>query len=282
MVQQYEHWVELNVAHGKWDTFMFHVAENQLDFQITIKSNVSTRGHDLNYFLCSYDDYKIFSEWKRNSYEYKRDSSGNIVKTSSGVPITKSRPFPNIHLFLNLLTNQIEKTLPLNPGSYVIIFDNTHSTISSKSVWLHVIESWDHDKSSSDLPLVGQLSDDLPPDVAHCITDANNSYKVGHYNQCSIMLRKAIEIACKIKLLQSKVKSSQLVDKDGYDIGLSKKIKLLQSKNLITQKNIKDLQHVKWFGDQGAHGSMQIALDDIKDTIEPRIRSFLVGLNLKI
>jgi len=282
MVQQYEHWAELNVGAKTRDTWMFHVGENQLDFKITIKSNVSSRGHDLNYYLCSYEDYQIYSEWKKNPYEYKRDSSGNIAKTNDGISITRLRPFPKIHLFLNLLTNQIEKTLSLNPGTYVIIFDNTHSTWTSKSIWLHVIESWDHDTLSSNLPLIEQLVDELPPDVTTCIIDANDCYKVGHYNQCSIMLRKAIEIACKIKLLQSKTKPSQLVDNDGYEISLSKKIKLLQKKNLITQRNLKDLEHVKWFGDQSAHGSMQIALDDIKDTIEPRIRSFLVGLNLKV
>ena len=112
--------------------------------------------------------------------------------------------------------------------------------------------------------------------------DANNSYKAGHYNQCSIMLRKAIEIACKIKLLQSNVPHKQLVDRDGYEITLRKKIKQLQTKNLITQKNLKDIEHVKWFGDQSVHGLMKIAFDDIKETIEPRSRSFLVGLNLKI
>lgn len=282
MVHRYEHWAELNIGSGKLDTFMFSVGEHQTDFKITIKSNVSGNGLDLKYILCSYQDAKIYRNWRANRYENKLDSSGNLVTTNSGFPVSVARPFPNIHLFLNLLTNQIEKTFSLNPGIYVIIFDNSHSTLTSKSIWLNVIESWDHETDSSDLSLIEQLSDELPANVMTCILDANNCYKVGHYNQCSIMLRKAIEIACKIKLLQLETKPTQLLDRDGYEISLRKKISLLQKKNLITQRNLKDIEHVKWFGDQSVHGSMKITLDDIRDTIEPRIRSFLVGLNLKV
>ena len=282
MVQQNQHWLELDIGSGKMGTFMFQVAEYQSDFKITIKSNISGQGLDLKYFLCSYQDYKIYRDWRMNRYESKLDSSGNLATTSSGSPILVSKPLPNIHLFFNLQTNQIEKTVSLDPGSYALILDNVHSTLTSKSVWLDVVESWDHDVPLSDLPLIDQLSNELPVDVLTCIIDANNSYKVGHYNQCSIMLRKAIEIACKIKLLQSNVTPKQLIDRDGYEISLSKKIKLLQTKQLITQRNLKDIEHVKWFGDQSVHGSMKIAFSDIGDTIEPRIRSFLVGLNLKI
>ena len=281
MVQQHQYFAELGIGSGKMCAFIFEVAEHQTDFKITIKSNTSKQEHDLNYLLCSYQDYEIYRNWRANRSELKRDEVGNAVTTSFGVPILIPTPFPNIHLCLNLLTNQIEKTFPLDIGSYVLVLDNKHSTVTSKSVWLDVVESWDHDVSLSNLPLIDQLSNKLPTDVLTCVMDANNSYKSGHYNQCSIMLRKAIEIACKIKLLQSNVPHEQLVDGEGYEITLRKKIKLLQTKNLITQKNLKDIEHVKWFGDQSVHSSMKIAFDDIKDTIEPRSRNFLVGLNLK-
>ena len=264
------------------DAFIFQVAEYQSDFKITIKSSISGQEFDLKYLLCSNQDYKIYRNWRISRYEPKLDSYGNLAITSSSFSVPVDESFPNIHPFFNLQTNQIEKTVSLDPGSYALILDNVHSTFTSKSVWLDVVESWDHNVPLSDLPLIDQLSNKLPVDVLTCIIDANNSYKVGHYNQCSIMLRKAIEIACKIKLLQSNVTSKQLIDKDGYEISLSKKIKLLQTKHLITQRNLKDIEHVKWFGDQSVHGSMKIALSDIRDTIEPRIRSFLVGLNLKI
>ena len=95
------------------------------------------------------------------------------------------------------------------------------------------------------------------------------------------MLRKAIEIASKIKLQQSEIRANEMLDKSGNEIGLSGKIKLLRKYKLITQRSVSDLDHVKWFGDIAVHGSMRITEQDIKDNIEPKIRSFLVGLNLK-
>ena len=95
------------------------------------------------------------------------------------------------------------------------------------------------------------------------------------------MLRKGIELAVRIKILQSGL-SSQLLDDAGNEIGLSAKIKLLKTKKLLTQKNVSDIGRIKWFGDVGAHGTMKIEEQDIRDNVGPKVRSFLAALNLKV
>ena len=131
------------------------------------------------------------------------------------------------------------------------MFDNTYSAINAKNVWLHAIETWDGEIPSDDLPIIEQLLDDLPDNVATCVSDANDCFTAGHYNQCSVMLRKAIETGSKIKLQQSGVKAKEMLDKGGNEISLSGKVKLLGKHRLITQHSASDLDKIKWFGDIG-------------------------------
>ena len=94
------------------------------------------------------------------------------------------------------------------------------------------------------------------------------------------MLRKGIELATKIKLLQSGMLPEQLLDNAGNEVWLSSKIKLLKTRKLLTSKNSSDMENIKWFGDAGAHGTMRIAEQDIKDSIEPKMRSLFERLDL--
>ena len=282
MVFRIEKWAEYKIGAGNYQTFMFRVDKSQNEYQITLNSNVIETGHDIIFWLCLYSEYKKFDDWKKNPYEYKRDASGNIVKDSYGNAVTVPKPIPSISYVIHRRTNILEKTFPLQEGVYVLIFDNTHSTITSKSIWLHVTEEWDRKTPSSSLPIAEQLLGEIPDDVSNCIMDANDCYISGHYDQCSIMLRKAIEIAIKIKLKQSNIDTKQLFDKAGNELSLSGKMQLLRKNRLITQRNSSDLEQAKWFGDIGAHGTMKIFPQDIRDIVEPKVRSFLVALNLKV
>ena len=280
-MQKSEIWADYKVNANNHQRFIFNVDENQKGFKINIVSNISETDKNIIYHLSSYEDSEKLIKWMRNSSTYKRDSSGNIVKDKEGYSIRVPIPRPQINDIIHLKTNMLEKTLSLSPGNYVLMFDNTYSTFNAKNVWLHVIETWDDDLPSDDLAVVEHLLDDLPDNVGRCILDANDCFTAGHYNQCSVMLRKAIEIASKIKLQQLEIRTNEMLDKSGNEIGLSGKIKLLRKYKLITQRSVSDLDHVKWFGDIAVHGSMRITEQDIKDNIEPKIRSFLVGLNLK-
>jgi len=282
MVYRIEKWAEYKIGAGNHQTFMFRVDKSQNEYQITINSNVLETGHDVIYWLCLYQEYKKFDDWRKNPFEYKRDDSGNIVKDSYGNAVTVTKPSPSISYVIHRRTNILEKTLSLQEGVYVLIFDNTHSTITSKSIWLHVIEEWDKKTPSSSLPIVEQLLGNLPDDVSNCIIGANDCYISGHYDQCSVMLRKAVEIAIKIKIKQSGMDINQLFDKAGNELSLNGKMKLLTKKRLITQRNASDLEQAKWFGDIGAHGTMKIFPQDIRDIVEPKVRNFFVALNLKV
>ncbi len=88
-----------------------------------------------------------------------------------------------------------------------------------------------------------------PPDVdATYVIDANDCFTLGHYDQCSVMLRKAIKIAIKIKLQQRGIDVTELLDKSGNELNLSGRIKLLKEHNLITQRTVSYIETVKWFG----------------------------------
>lgn len=282
MVYRTEKWAQYKIGAGNYQTFMFRVDKSQSEYQITVNANVIENSLDIIYFLCLYSDYQKFDEWKKHPYEYKKDESGNVVKNSQGYPVTISRPAPAINYILWRRTNILEKSFPLQEGVYVLCFDNTYSAITSKSIWLHVVEEWDRKTPSTSLPIVEQILGEIPDNISNCIIDANDCYMSGHYNQCSVMLRKAVEIAIKIKLQQSGINVNQLFDKAGNELSLSGKIKLLIKKKLITQRNATDLERVKWFGDIGAHSVMKITHQDVRDNVEPRVRSFLVGLNLKV
>lgn len=281
MVFRTEKWAEYKVGAGNYQTFIFRVDKNQSEYQIIVNSNVVETGLDIIYFLCLYPEYKKFNDWKRAPYEYKRDASGNVIKDSAGYPIQVMKPAPSINYILHRRTNILEKTFPLQEGVYVLGFDNSYSAINAKSIWLQTVEEWDRQTPTTSLPIVEQLLGEIPDDVSNCIRDANDCYMSGHYNQCSVMLRKSIEIAIKIKLQQSDINANQLFDKAGNEISLSGKMKLLRKKKLITQRNASDLERVKWFGDIGAHSAMKITPQDIRDNVEPKVRSFLVGLSLK-
>ena len=280
-MQKNEIWTEYKVSANDYQRFIFSVNENQRGFKVIINSNIRETDKNVIYTFFAYEEFQKWENWFKTKLQQKRDSSGKIVKNSQGFPVYINIPAPQIRTYFDLKTNMIERTLLLDQGTYVLMFNNIYSTINAKNIWLHIIETWDEEVPSEDLPIIEHLIDDLPADVATCVLDANNCFTSGHYNQCTVMLRKTIEIASKIKLQQSGVKTEEMLDEGGDDISLSRKLKLLKKYNLITRRNVSDFEDVKWFGDKGVHSTMQVTFQDIKDNVEPKIRSFLVGLNLK-
>lgn len=261
---------------------MFSVNEKQRGFKIAINAKISETDKNIIFHLASYADSQKLIKWMYQRLTYKTDTNGQIMKNEQGYPIQVVIPRPLINDIINLKTNILEKTVSLPPGTYALMFDNTYSAINSKSVSLYVIETWDEDVPANDLSIMEHVVEDLPDDVATCVIDANDCFTSGHYNQCSVMLRKAIEIAIKIKLQQRGVDAAGLLDKSGNELNLSGRIKLLKEHSLITQRTVSDIEKVKWFGDVGAHGTMKVTMVDIRDIVEPKVRSFLGALKLKI
>ena len=214
----------------------------------------------------------------KNKTKYKQDSNGQVVNDKNGIPVMITIPKPQIQTIFKVRTNILNRTVNLSSGTYALLLDNTYSTVTGKNLNLHVVETWDKENIKKDLPIVQSFLDEMPSDIATCITDANNCYVAGHYNQCTVMLRKGIELALRTKLLQAGLPLEQLFDKTGNELRLSSMIKLLQRKKLLTAKNSSDIERIKWFGDAGAHKTMKVTEQDIKENIEPKIRSLFTYL----
>ena len=281
-MQVNEIWTEYRVNANCYQRFMLDVKEEQKGFKINIDAKISETDKNIIFHFAPYSDSQTLIKWMNQKWTYQKDSNNQVVKNKQGYPVHVAIPRPQITEMINVKTNILEKTVQLSPGSYTLMFDNTYSAINAKHVWLHIVETWDDEVLSQNLSIIEHMIEDLPDDVSTCINDANNCFTSGHYNQCSVMLRKAIEVAIKIKIQQSGRDAEEILDKSGNEISLSGKIKVLRKHKLITPRTASDLDQIKWFGDVGAHGTMRVALNDIKDNLEPKIRGFLVGLNLKI
>ena len=279
-MQKSEMWLVHKIDSGSFQQFIFKVNDNQNGFKIFFKSTVDGNGLDIKFTLCTYDDCQKLLKWMENKTKLKYDSQGQIVKDTGGYPISVAVPRPKIREFFDVKTNILNRPISLPSGTYVLLFDNSYSFVTGKNLFTHIIETW-NEENVRDFPGLQHLLKKMPSDVAACINDANDSYVAGHHDQCSVMLRKGIELAVRIKILQSGL-SSQLLDDAGNEIGLSAKIKLLKTKKLLTQKNVSDIGRIKWFGDVGAHGTMKIEEQDIRDNVGPKVRSFLAALNLKV
>lgn len=280
-MQRVEFGTDYKVNANHYQRLTFSVNEKQRGFKIAINAKISETDKNIIFHLSTYDDSQKLIKWLYQRVTYRKDANGQIMKTEQGYPVQVAIPRPQINDIINLKTNILEKNVSLPPGVYALMFDNTYSAINSKNVRVYIVETWDEDVPTDDLSIMKHLVGDLPDDVATCVIDANDCFTHGHYNQCSVMLRKAIEIAIKIKIQQRGIDTTELLDKSGNELNLSGRIKFLKEHRLITQRTVSDIEKVKWFGDVGAHGTMKVTIIDIKD-IEPKVRNFLTALNLKV
>jgi hypothetical protein len=124
------------------------------------------------------------------------------------------------------------------------------------------------------------LLERLPEEVGRCLRAANRCYVSGSSDACSVMIRKAIEVAATKKLRQEG-QDSRLYDLDGHEVGLGKKLDLLASVVPGVTRVLDEIKRVKWLGDTSAHDPRtEIKPSDLQ-SIGPLIRSFFAVLELK-
>ncbi len=123
--------------------------------------------------------------------------------------------------------------------------------------------------------------DTMTRDVGICLREANLCFEYECYVASSIMLRKAMEVAVNKKFLQSG-NSNLLLDKEGNELSLSKKLVKLGEFVHEVRKDIEDMKVVKWFGDRGAHDpTMRVTSEELRTIVVPRLKSFLSKLSLR-
>jgi hypothetical protein len=124
------------------------------------------------------------------------------------------------------------------------------------------------------------LIDAMPGEVAECLREANRCFISESSYACSVMIRKAIEIAATKKLRQEG-RESRLFDLDGHEVGLGKKLDLLPDVAPGLARVMDEIKIVKWLGDVSAHDPRtKITLTDLQN-LAPLLRSFLSNLELK-
>ncbi|MDG7045934.1 MAG: DUF4145 domain-containing protein [Nitrososphaerota archaeon] len=260
------------VRAGNYGSFQFEVSEKKYTFHAQISLKVAKEGLDLNIMLLESSWYVIWMKWFSNIQVWKAE-----------VPTTRPQPvMPRIESIYSNRTNLVDnKSFELPLGAYALVLDNTYSLMTDKTVDLSVTQTWGSRKPPRDLPVVESDVIQLPLEVLDVLLKANDCYISGHYVQSTVMFRKALDFGIRLKLLQSGSKEEDLLDNQGNELTLARKIKLLRDKNLISQQTSKHLETIKWFGDLGAHGRMNVVLEDVKDNIEPKVRAFFMGLNLR-
>jgi hypothetical protein len=130
-------------------------------------------------------------------------------------------------------------------------------------------------------PIIDEsLIDSLPDEVAVCLREANRCFISESSHACSVMIRKAIEVAATKKLRQEG-QESRLYDLDGHEIGLGKKLDLLPDVAPRVARLMDEIRILKWLGDVSAHDPRtKIRSADLQN-VAPLIRSFLANLDLK-
>jgi hypothetical protein len=120
----------------------------------------------------------------------------------------------------------------------------------------------------------------IPKDIANCLREANKCFSVECYIATSIMIRKTLEIAINKKFYQTNNEKRLYIN--GDEISLGKKLNILSEIMPNKSRIIKEIEIVKWFGDSGAHDPKNpIFSRDIENNIAPKIRSFLINMELK-
>lgn len=116
------------------------------------------------------------------------------------------------------------------------------------------------------------------PDVRRCLQHADDCVRHGLWVPAAVMIRKALDMAVNLRLMQ--LGKGNDVYSGEFEKPLPSRLELLSQSLPSIRKHIREVLTVKWFGDQAAHSRMDVFEADIRSTIEPRLRSFLVHLGL--
>ncbi len=182
---------------------------------------------------------------------------------------------------------QLKKSLEVDKSQHkeIVAYNVTYLRNMMSSLGARVLDdpmALEPNLSPEASPLIGSgFLETLPSDVAECLQEANSCFEFKCFAACSVMVRKALEIAVTKKFLQTD-KESRLYDKEGIEVSLAAKIERLIELIPRIRRDADDVRIVKWFGDKGAHDPRApIFADDIRDNVAPKVRSFLTSLELK-
>lgn len=136
-------------------------------------------------------------------------------------------------------------------------------------------------RGNSPVPVIEwRFVETMPREVETCLREANLCFEHECYVACSIMLRKAMEVAVNKKFLQIG-RGGELYDKEGNEQSLSKKLVKLGGVVLEVRKDVEDMKIVKWFGDKGAHDpTMSVTPEELQTIVAPKLKPFLSKLAL--
>ena len=126
----------------------------------------------------------------------------------------------------------------------------------------------------------GDFLTKFPKMVKESMEEADICYMNNAFRGCSVMLRTALEVALRLKYLQTNTESK--LYKNGKDeIGLQNKLKMLPQIAPEMRQYIEEIEIMKWYGDKAAHDpQIPILHKNIDDNIE-KFKAFLLKLNLK-
>lgn len=137
-------------------------------------------------------------------------------------------------------------------------------------------------RGNSPVPVIEwRFVEAMPRDVETCLREANLCFEHECFVACSIMLRKALEVAVN-KKFQQIGKGDELYDKEGNEQSLSKKLVKLGGFVPNVRRDVEDMKIVKWFGDKGAHDpTMSVTPEDLQTIVAPKLKPFLSKLALR-
>lgn len=122
------------------------------------------------------------------------------------------------------------------------------------------------------------LIEKLPEHLQILLTEAENAYNNDLYRATCILLRTALEEAITLILKQTG-NEKEIYNDRNYEVGLQKKIDRLVGAVPTYGQMKKELENIKWFGDNATHEAiMPFYKKDIVTTLEPQFRKFLAKM----
>lgn len=253
------------IPNQSYSTLKFDTRSKFDDFTIEYTIEVHGNQLDLNVILLKIEEYRKWTDWFENGFE------------TVGVIRSRTKR-PQLNIIHERRGNILEASKQVGKGVFVLILDNSYSEYTRKLVHWQIVTKWNTELQLKNLPIMNRNALPLPSEIHEILSKANDCYIAGHFEQSSVMFRKAIEFAIRLKLLQSE-NAASLFDRNGNESKLSQKIKLLRENNLISQTTANHLADIKWYGDLAAHTLMKFVAEDIEN-LERRVRAFLIGLQL--
>ena len=137
-----EIWIDQIVRAGHRATFTFQVDRRQEGFVVRFDGRVREEAKDLNFVLMAKEDYEKWTYWEEHRWKEKKDEAGNVMIDKEGFTVTEDIPEPKTRRFLNLKSGALREEVALEPGTYVLVLNNKYSTVTDKSLDLHITERW--------------------------------------------------------------------------------------------------------------------------------------------